>query len=184
MANGVALDAGKIPHKQMRSKKRRGASKPPKPPGLSQGQVEGIKTRLRGADKYRRRAPAYIYPRTEDGRPAAGPPEARTFAASEYWIDEQIKTRIIEVDGVETGSYRVFDPGAVPSGQKRCKGCGRQTPPQLRTSSGHCDDCLVETQAARAHRVGMQGWGAEEQADSSRSSLIVMNGGVGERYAG
>lgn len=153
------------------TKNKRRSRGPNRPLGLTVVQVSRQKTRLRGNDSYGRRASAYIYPTTDDGGPAQGPPEARTFAASQYWIDQQLPTRRTEVDGVEV-TYQIFEPGAVPAGQGRCKGCGRQTPPQLIGSSGHCYDC----RAAELEELA-------EDEERQTSSLIVMRGGVGKRFA-
>jgi len=98
--------------------------------GLSHEQVEARKTQLRGVDKYRRRSAPY----DADGRP-------RTFAASEYWINEQLPVvRDKKPDG-KLITYRLFAPYAVPIGVVRCPKCGHQSPPQLIGSSGHCMDC-------------------------------------------
>jgi hypothetical protein len=176
--------AQKISTKRMRSK-RRGKAQPPKLPGLTVKQVDALKTRLRGVDKQGRRAAPYLWPTTEDGRPAAGPPRARTFAASPFWIDAQIVTRTMEIGGEEV-SYQEHDPRAVPAGLCRCRGCGRQTPPQMVTSSGHCWECRWEQIVEIAKEIGLSGFGGEQEElqEKQTSSLVVMVGGVPSRYVG
>jgi hypothetical protein len=109
--------------------------------GLTAEQVGRIKTRLRGNDAWGRRTSPYIYPRDDRGDPAAGPPQARTFAASDYWIEQQLPVVYDRTADGTLISTRLFNPRAAPVGQVRCVGCGRQNPPQLIGSSGHCVDC-------------------------------------------
>lgn len=157
------------------NRKQRRSRKPGKP--LSPGEVHKRKAELRGVDKRGRRSQPYIYPTDQHGRRVSGPPEARTFAGSEYWIDQQFPSRTVQdASGAEV-VIQVYFPAAVPAGQIRCRGCGRQTPPQLVTSSGHCDDCKVVKQCEREEEIGMGG-------ESPLAGLVEHRGGRWEKYGG
>lgn len=147
--------------------KRRSRGGKQRPPGLSAVQVERLRTRLRGSDGYGRRVPRF----DAEGRP-------RSFAASQPWIDEQIVTRMVDVDGVET-FIREHEPNRVPKEQVRCKNpaCHHLTPPTNVTSSGHCDDCYQARIAAAEEELGL----VEE--GQSYSLITMGSDGTPRRFA-